>query len=48
MRPEGLHEDLTDPARHATSARMPTQQDFLDMQDAYRRLSPHPDHFNDF
>ena len=48
VRPDGLHEDLTDPARQATSARMPTQQDFLDMQDAYRRLSPHPDHFNDF
>ena len=48
VRPEGLHEDLTDPARQATSARMPTQQDFLDMQDAYRRLSPHPDHFTDF
>jgi pimeloyl-ACP methyl ester carboxylesterase len=48
VRPDGLHEDLTDPARQATSARMPTQQDFLDMQDAYRLLSPHPDHFNDF
>src|SRR6266496_836799 len=48
VRPDGLHEDLTDPARQATSARMPTQQDFLDFQDAYQRLSPHPDHFNDF
>jgi pimeloyl-ACP methyl ester carboxylesterase len=48
VRPDGLHEDLTDPARQATSARMPTPQDFLDMQHAYQRLSPHPDHFNDF
>jgi pimeloyl-ACP methyl ester carboxylesterase len=48
VRPDGLHEDLTDPARQATSARMPAQQDFLDFQDAYQRLSPHPDHFNDF
>jgi pimeloyl-ACP methyl ester carboxylesterase len=48
VRPDGLHEDLTDPAKQATSARMPTQQDFLDFQDAYQRLSPHPDHFNDF
>jgi pimeloyl-ACP methyl ester carboxylesterase len=48
VRPDGLHEDLTDPARQATSARMPTQQDFLDFQEAYQRLSPHPDHFNDF
>jgi pimeloyl-ACP methyl ester carboxylesterase len=48
VRPDGLHEDLTDPARQATSARMPTQQDFLDFQQAYQRLSPHPDHFNNF
>jgi pimeloyl-ACP methyl ester carboxylesterase len=48
VRPDGLHEDLTDPARHATSARMPTQQDFLDMRESYRRLSPHPDHFDEF
>ena len=48
VRPDGLHEDLTDPARQATSARLPTQQDFLDFQEACERLSPHPDHFNDF
>src|SRR5216684_1913237 len=48
VRPDGLHEDLTDPARQATSARLPTPQDFLDMQEAYQRLSPHPDHFHDF
>jgi pimeloyl-ACP methyl ester carboxylesterase len=43
-----MHEDLTDPAKQATSARMPTQQDFRDFQEAYRRLSPHPDHFDEF
>jgi pimeloyl-ACP methyl ester carboxylesterase len=48
VRPEGLHEDLTDPAKQATSTRMPTQQDFADFQEAYQRLSPHPDHFKDF
>jgi pimeloyl-ACP methyl ester carboxylesterase len=48
VRREGLHEDLTDPARQATSTRMPTQQDFEDFRDAYRRLSPHPEHFEDF
>jgi len=48
VRPDGLHEDLTDPAKQATSTRMPTQQDFHDFQEAYLRLSPHPDHFNDF
>jgi pimeloyl-ACP methyl ester carboxylesterase len=48
VRPDGLHEDLTDPSRYATSTRMPTQQDFADFSEAYRRLSPHPEHFDDF
>jgi pimeloyl-ACP methyl ester carboxylesterase len=48
VRMEGMHEDLTDPARQATSTRMPTQQDFAAMQQTYARLSPHPDHFDDF
>ncbi len=48
VRPDGLHEDLTDPSRHATSTRMPTQQDFADFTEAYQRLSPHPEHFHDF
>jgi pimeloyl-ACP methyl ester carboxylesterase len=48
VRRAGLHEDLTDPAKQATSTRMPTQQDFEDFRDAYRRLSPHPEHFEDF
>jgi pimeloyl-ACP methyl ester carboxylesterase len=48
VRPDGLHEDLTDPAKMATSTRMPTQRDFQDFQEAYQRLSPHPEHFADF
>jgi pimeloyl-ACP methyl ester carboxylesterase len=48
VRPDGMHEDLTDPARHATSSRMPTQQDFADFREAYLQLSPHPDHFDEF
>jgi pimeloyl-ACP methyl ester carboxylesterase len=48
VRPDGLHEDLADPARQATSTRLPTQPDFREFQEAYQRLSPHPDHFNDF
>ena len=48
VRPEGMHEDLTDPAKQATSTRMPTQQDFADFTEAYRRLSPHPEHFDEF
>jgi pimeloyl-ACP methyl ester carboxylesterase len=48
VRPEGLHEDLMDPAKQATSTRLPTAQDFADMQATYQRLSPHPDHFDEF
>jgi pimeloyl-ACP methyl ester carboxylesterase len=48
VRPDGLHEDLTDPAKQATSTRMPTPQEFADLQQAYQRLSPHPDHFDEF
>ncbi|MGH8862912.1 MAG: alpha/beta fold hydrolase [Jatrophihabitantaceae bacterium] len=48
VRPDGMHEDLTDPSRQATSTRMPTPQDFADFREAYLRLSPHPEHFDDF
>jgi pimeloyl-ACP methyl ester carboxylesterase len=48
VRPDGMHEDLADPAKQATSTRMPTQQDFQGFSEAYQRLSPHPDHFQDF
>ena len=48
VRRDGLHPDLTDPARQATSTRLPTAQDFRDFQEAYQRLSPHPEHFADF
>src|SRR4051794_40392098 len=48
VRPDGMHEDLADPSKHATSPRMPTQQDFADFTAEYKRLSPHPDHFDDF
>ncbi len=48
VRPDGMHEDLSDPGRQATSTRMPTAQDFTDFSDAYERLSPHPEHFKEF
>src|SRR3954447_12442917 len=48
VRPDGMHEDLADPSRYATSPRLPTQQDFAKFRDEYLRLSPHPDHFDDF
>ena len=37
-----MHEDLKDPSRYATSTRMPTAQDFADMQETYARLSRTP------
>jgi pimeloyl-ACP methyl ester carboxylesterase len=48
VRRDGMHEDLTDPEKMATSTRMPTPQDFADFSEAYRRLSPHPEHFEEF
>jgi pimeloyl-ACP methyl ester carboxylesterase len=48
VRPDGMHEDLTDPAKMAASTRMPTAQDFADFKEAYLRLSPHPAHFDEF
>jgi pimeloyl-ACP methyl ester carboxylesterase len=48
VRPDGLHGDLTDPQRQAISDRMPTQQDFAEFSEAYRRLSPHPERFESF
>jgi pimeloyl-ACP methyl ester carboxylesterase len=48
VRPDGMHEDLTDPARMATSTRLPTPQDFADFKEAYERLSPHPEQFEAF
>lgn len=48
VRPEGMHQDVTDPSRFATSSRLPTQEDFAEFRAAYQRLSPHPEHFQDF
>jgi pimeloyl-ACP methyl ester carboxylesterase len=44
----GYHEEISDPARHATSTRMPTAGDFRQMRDAYARIAPDPDHFEEF
>jgi pimeloyl-ACP methyl ester carboxylesterase len=42
-RPEGGH-DLSDP----TSVRMPTPTEFAEMEQEYRRVAPHPDHWGAF
>jgi pimeloyl-ACP methyl ester carboxylesterase len=48
VRADGTHEEITNPDLHATSTRMPTPQDFAEMTEAYKRLSPHPEHFDEF
>src|SRR5436309_2824808 len=48
VRPDGMHDDLKDPSKFATSPIMPTQQDFMEFKSEYERLSPHPDHFDEF
>jgi pimeloyl-ACP methyl ester carboxylesterase len=48
VRPDGMHEDLQDPAAHPTSTRLPTEQDLVDMRETYTRLSPHPERFDEF
>lgn len=45
---DGFHQEITDPARHAASTRMPAQDDFLAMRAAYAQLAPDPDHFEAF
>ncbi len=45
---DGFHPEISDPAQHATSTRMPTADDFLQMREAYARLAPDPGHFDAF
>jgi len=48
VRPDGMHEDLADQSRWATSGRLPTPDDFAEFRAEYERLSPHPEHFDEF
>jgi len=45
---DGMHAEISDPAQHATSTRMPTEDDFRQMREAYARLAPDPSHFDAF
>ncbi len=47
VRPEGAHPDLADPSTYSTSTRMPTEQDFAEMAEAYAKVAPHPERFDD-
>jgi pimeloyl-ACP methyl ester carboxylesterase len=44
----GTHAEISDPARWATSTRMPTAEDFQQMREAYQRVAPEPGHFDAF
>jgi len=45
---DGFYPEISDPAQHATSTRMPTEEDFRQMREAYERLAPDPGHFEAF
>ena len=45
---DGMHAEISDPAQHATSTRMPTADDFGQMREAYARIAPDPGHFDAF
>ncbi|MFC9975839.1 alpha/beta fold hydrolase [Spirillospora sp. NPDC127200] len=46
--PDGFHAEVHGPAARPGVGRMPTERDFQDMREAYRRLAPDPDHFGEF
>jgi pimeloyl-ACP methyl ester carboxylesterase len=48
VRAEGMHADFSSPEAMATSTRMPTADDMAMMRSTYERLSPHPEHFDEF
>lgn len=45
---DGYHQEISDPALYATSTRMPTEEDFRQMREAYARVAPDPGHFDVF
>jgi pimeloyl-ACP methyl ester carboxylesterase len=45
---DGTHAEIADPARWATSTRMPTADDFQLMREAYERVAPDPGYFDAF
>jgi pimeloyl-ACP methyl ester carboxylesterase len=47
-RADGYHAEIRDPGQHPGSARMPTESDFRQMQEAYARTAPDPGNFGPF
>jgi pimeloyl-ACP methyl ester carboxylesterase len=48
MSPDGYHEDITSSDARPGVGRMPTDEDFRAMEEAYRAVAPDPDHFEAF
>ncbi|HEX4224772.1 MAG TPA: alpha/beta hydrolase [Pseudonocardiaceae bacterium] len=48
VRMAGMHPDIFDPSRFATSDRLPTPADMASFREAYERLSPTPERFDEF
>ncbi len=48
FRSDGFLEEISNPALHAGSTRLPTRADFAEMVAAYRAVAPDPDHFEAF
>jgi pimeloyl-ACP methyl ester carboxylesterase len=46
-RADGYYDEIRDPALQAGSTRMPTEADFQEMEETYRRVAPEPDRFAD-
>jgi pimeloyl-ACP methyl ester carboxylesterase len=45
---DGYYPEILDPARYATSTRMPTAEEFAEMRAEYERVAPDPGHFEAF
>jgi pimeloyl-ACP methyl ester carboxylesterase len=44
-RPDGYYDEIRDPEQFGTSRRLPSQEDFRRMADAYARTAPEPERF---
>lgn len=47
-RPDGYFDEIRDPEAFGRSKRLPTEDDFQEMADAYARVAPDPEHFQAF
>jgi pimeloyl-ACP methyl ester carboxylesterase len=48
IRADGYHPEIHDPQQMGVSPRLPTEEDFAAMKEAYEAVAPDPDHFFPF